>query len=81
MDKQNLTAEEVAATEDAPEMPEMTDEEIAALDKQRAAEEEAKLAPCKKAAQQRKNNAAVIAEHDELLADVLYEITVGQLEG
>ncbi len=57
----------------------LTDEEIAALDRQRAEAEEARLAPYKRAKQQRENSAAIIAEHDELLADMLYELTMGQL--
>ena len=61
-----------------PESPPMTDAEIAAMEAERMAAEEAKLAPCKAAAAQRRYNAAVIAEHDELLSDMLYEITMAQ---
>lgn len=61
-----------------PEFPTMTDAEIAAMDVERREAEEAKLAPCKEASAQRRNNTAVISEHDELLADMLYEITMAQ---
>lgn len=56
----------------------MTDEEIAELEKQRAEAEEARLAPYKRAKKQREDNAAIIAEHDEMLAEVLFEITMNQ---
>ena len=35
----------------------------------------------RKAKQQREESAAVIAEHDELLADMLFEMTVKEMEG
>ena len=35
----------------------------------------------RKAKQQREESAAVIAEHDELLAEVLFEMTMKEMEG
>lgn len=64
-----------------PVEPTMTDEEIAALEAEREAEHEAQLAPFRKAAEQRKQNTAIIAEHDDMLADMLFEITMNDLEG
>ena len=61
-----------------PQEPGMTDEEIAELEKQRAEAEEARLAPFKRAKQQRESSAAIIAEHDEMLAEMLFEITMNQ---
>lgn len=42
--------------------------------------EERELAPYRAAANQRKESAAIIAEHDELLADMLFEITMKDME-
>lgn len=61
-----------------PQEPGMTDEEIAELERQRAEAEEARLAPYKRAKQQREDSAAIIAEHDEMLAEMLFEITMNQ---
>jgi hypothetical protein len=69
-EKENLT-------QDLSEMP---DEEIAALEKERKQAWEDKIAPCRKAAEQRKNNAAIVAEHDDMLADMLYELTMNEME-
>lgn len=71
--EQNVTQETM------PETPAMTDEEMAALEEARAAAEAAKLAPFKQAAQQRQHSADVIAEHDDLLADMLYEMTMNEI--
>lgn len=70
------TMNSTPATE--PVAPELTDEEIAAQEAAREAELEAKLAPCKEAAKQRRESADVVAEHDAILADVLYELTMTQ---
>ena len=43
-------------------------------------EEEAKIAPYKAASDQRKESAEIIAEHDELLADMLFEMTMNEIE-
>lgn len=37
--------------------------------------------PFRKARQQREDSAAIIAEHDNLLADMLFELTMNELEG
>lgn len=62
-----------------PMMPEPTPEELAEMEAERQRQDEATFGPMRRAAQQRRNSAAVIAEHDELLADMLYELTMGQL--
>lgn len=59
----------------------MTDEEIAALEEERRQEEEAQLAPYKQAAEQRKQSAAIIAEHDELMAEVLFGLAMMKIGG
>lgn len=59
----------------------MTDEEIAALEEERRQEEEAQLAPYKQAAEQRKQSAAIIAEHDELMAEVLFDLAMMKIGG
>ena len=65
----------------------LTDEEIAALDGEERDDtppeddEDAKIAPFRAASRQRKQSAAIIAEHDDLLADILFEITINELEG
>lgn len=63
-----------------PMMPEPTPEQLAEMEAERQAQDEAIFGPVRRAAEQRRNSAAVIAEHDELLADMLYEITMGQFE-
>ena len=55
----------------------MTTEE---WEKKRKEEEEAKIAPYKAASDQRKESAEIIAEHDELLADMLFEMTMNEIE-
>ena len=50
-------------------------------ERKRREEEEAKLAPYKAAAAQRKESAEIVAEHDELIADMLYEMTVNEILG
>lgn len=55
----------------------MTTEE---WERKRKEEEEAKIAPYKAASDQRKENAEIIAEHDELLADMLFEMTMNEIE-
>lgn len=59
--------------------PGLTDEEIKALEEERKAAEEAKIAPYREAAQKRNTSAEIIAEHDDLLADILFEITMNDL--
>ncbi len=59
-------------------MPSPRPEQWAEEEAERKAREEAVLGPARRAAQQRAESAAIIAEHDDLLADVLYEITMTQ---
>lgn len=59
-------------------VPELTPEQIAEMEAEQQAQEEARLGAARRAAQQRKESAAIIAEHDELLADMLYEMTMNQ---
>lgn len=59
-------------------MPEPTSEQLAEMEAARRAQDDETFGPMREAAEQRRNSAAVIAEHDELLADMLYEITMGQ---
>lgn len=65
----------------APYMPGLSEEEIAALEAERNAAKEADLAPAKEAAKMRKESADIIAEHDNMLAELLFEITVNETEG
>lgn len=69
------TLTEETFTDDFPPHP----EDDTDWDKKRREEEEKRLAPYKAAAAQRKENAAVIAEHDQLLADMLFEMTMNEL--
>lgn len=70
-----MTTEELA--EDMPPAPDYDPDEWG---RKRKEEEEAKIAPYKAASNQRKESAEVIAEHDELLADMLYEMTMNETE-
>lgn len=65
--------------ENQPALPELTDEQISALEEQRTQAETERLAPFVAAKQQRQENAAIVAEHDEAIADILYEITLNDL--
>ena len=49
-------------------------------ERKRKEAEEARLAPYKAAAAQRQESAEIIAEHDELLADMLFEMTINEME-
>jgi hypothetical protein len=49
-------------------------------ERKREEEREKLLSPAKAAAKQRRESAAVIAEHDQLLADMLFEMTMNELE-
>lgn len=49
-------------------------------EERRRREHEAELAPYKAAAKQRKDSAEIIAEHDELLSDLLFAETMRELE-
>lgn len=56
----------------------LTDEEIARQEAERAEREEKELAPFRAAAKQRHESAEIIAEHDSLMADMLYELTMNE---
>lgn len=60
-------------------IPDPSPEQQAEEEAERKAQEEATFGPMRRAAEQRKQSAAITAEHDDLLADVLYELTMTQL--
>lgn len=68
--KENLT-EEIAAG-----APDFDPDE---WEKKRKEAEEAELAGAKAAAAQRKESAAIVAEHDEMFADMLFEMTMNEM--
>lgn len=59
-------------------MPKPTPEQREEEEKERTARDEAIFGPSRRAAQQRQDSADIVAEHDDLLADMLYEITMEQ---
>lgn len=66
----------------------MTDEEILnpdfdpdENDREIREREERELAPYRAAAKQRKESAAIIAEHDDILAELMFNDTMRELEG
>lgn len=71
---------EVMTTEELTEMPDPPDFDPEEWERKRKEEWEAMLAPYKAAANQRKESAEIIAEHDDLLADMLFEITMNEFE-
>ena len=73
-----ITSESVDT--EVPEVPEMTAEEIAALEAERKAAEEELLRPAKEAAQKRNDTADIVAEHDDLMAEMLYEMSLKDVE-
>ena len=68
--EENLT-EEIAAG-----VPDFNPDE---WEKKRKEAEEAELAGAKAAAAQRKESAAIVAEHDEMFADMLFEMTMNEM--
>lgn len=68
--EENLT-EEIAAG-----APDFNPEE---WEKKRKEAAEAELAGAKAAAAQRKESAAIVAEHDEMFADMLFEMTMNEM--
>lgn len=58
--------------------PELTPEQAQEAEAAQKAQDEATFGPMRRAAQQRQQNAAIVAEHDELLADMLYELILQQ---
>lgn len=61
--------------------PAPTPEEIAQWEAERRAREDAELEPYRKAAQQRRETAEIAAEHDDLIAELLFSETMRELEG
>lgn len=59
----------------------MTDAEIEALEEQRRQEEVTRLAPYKEASDQRKDSAAIVAEHDEMIVEAMYELAMMKIGG
>ena len=76
MSEENIT---VDAISEVPDTPEMTAEEIAALEAERKAAEEELLRPAKEAAQKRNETADIVAEHDDLMAEMLYEMSLNEV--
>ena len=74
MEEQNTTIQEIPEHDPTPE-------EIEEWERERAEREAARLKPYKDAAKERKQATATIAEHDDLLAEMLFEITVHEIEG
>lgn len=70
--------DEAIVTSMEPEFPTPTEEEIAKWEEEREAAREAELAPYRAAARQRRESAEIIAEHDDLLADMLFELTMNE---
>ena len=68
-----------ATTEPFPAPP--TPELIAEWEAERKARSEAELAPYKAFAARQKANTETIAEHDDLMAEMLYEITISAIGG
>lgn len=71
---------EVMTTEELTDIPDPPDFDPEEWERKRKEEWEAMLAPYKAAAEQRKESAEIIAEHDELLADMLFETTMNEFE-
>lgn len=70
---------EVMMEEEIMDIPDDPDYDPDEWERKRKEEEEKRLKPYKEAAAQRKESAAIIAEHDELIADMLYEIIINEL--
>lgn len=82
--EENLTEETTAevtdeVTVEAAEMPDAPDFDPDEWERKRKEAAEAELAGAKAAAEQRKESAAIIAEHDEMLADMLFEMTMNEM--
>ena len=57
---------------------EFTPEQLERDEAERAAHEEKTFAPYRKAREQREVSAEIVAEHDDMLAEMLFEITMNQ---
>lgn len=76
MSEENITVDVIS---EVPDTPEMTAEEIAALEAERKDAEEELLRPAKKAAKKRNETADIVAEHDDLMAEMLYEMSLKEV--
>lgn len=76
MSEENITVDVIS---EVPDTPEMTAEEIAALEAERKDAEEELLRPAKEAAQKRNETADIVAEHDDLMAEMLYEMSLNEV--
>ena len=72
---------EAMTNEELTEMQAPSDFDPEEWERKREEEREAMLAPYKEAAAMRKESAEIIAEHDDLIADMLYEMTVNEILG
>ena len=77
MDEKDIITPE--ATEGLPDPPGMSDDEAEEMERQRIAAHEAELAPYKAASKQRKESAQVTAEHDDILAELMFEVTMQEM--
>lgn len=71
---------EVMTTEELTVFPDDPDYDPEEWERKRKEEEEAKLAPYKEAAKMRRESAEIITEHDELIADILFEMTMNEFD-
>lgn len=62
------------------DIPPMTPEEIEEMERQAAEERERRLKPYTDAAKMRRQSAEIIAEHDDILAELMYNDTIRELE-
>lgn len=70
MDNEIIMEEPILPTEDETDW-----------DEERRKEEAARLAPYEAAARQRKESAQIVAEHDNMLSDILFEMTMNEFNG
>lgn len=62
------------------DIPPMTPEEIEEMERQAAEERKRRLKPYTDAAKMRRQSAEIIAEHDDILAELMYNDTIRELE-
>ena len=60
---------------------ELTGEELEALEALRDEEQDRALEPYRRAAAQRRQSAEIVAEHDEILAELMFNDVMRELEG
>lgn len=74
-----MDEEKTEITEETEEVTETADELTMDVPAEEA-EPEDKVAPFRAASEQREQSAEIVAEHDTLLADVLYELTMQEID-